>query len=66
MSTQSTKKQPVLRYYLFAVVLMIIGLIKFPWGGGAALDPNALALSVALIAIAVACVIRGRRNKRGE
>lgn len=66
MNTQATKRQPVRRFYLLAAILMLVGLIKFPWGGGASLDPNALAVSVALIAIAVACVIRGRRNKRGE
>lgn len=59
-----TKKQPVRRYYMLAAILMLVGLVKFPWGGGAALDPNALVLSVALIAMAVACVIRGRRNRR--
>ena len=64
MNTQS-KQQPVRRYYLLAVILMFSGLVKFPWGGGASLDPNALVVSVALIAISVACVIRGRRNKRG-
>ena len=64
MNTQTIKKQPVKRYYLIAVILMLSGLVKFPWGQGAAVDPNALALSVALIAIAVACVIRGRSNKR--
>jgi hypothetical protein len=65
MNNQSTKKQPVRRYYLLAAILMIIGIAKFPFGQGASLDPNALAVSVALIAISVACVIRGRRNKRG-
>lgn len=63
MSTQETNRQPVKRYYMLAVILMVTGLIKFPWGGGASLDPNTLVVSVALIAISVACVIRGRRNK---
>lgn len=64
MNNQATKKQPVRRYYLLAAILMLVGIAKFPWGGGAALDPNTLVVSVALIAIAVACVLRGRRNKR--
>jgi hypothetical protein len=63
MNTQA-KKQPVRRYYLLAVILMIVGIAKFPFGQGASLDHNALAVSFALIAISVACVIRGRRNKR--
>lgn len=63
MSNQ-TKRQPVKRYYMLAVILMFSGLVKFPWGQGASLDPNALAVSFSLIAISVACVIRGRRNKR--
>lgn len=63
MGTQS-KRQPVKRYYMLAAILMFSGLVKFPWGGGASLDPNAFVVSVALIAISVACVIRGRRNKR--
>ena len=63
MNNQEIKKQPVKRLYLLAVILMFVGLVKFPWGGGASLDPNALAVSVALIAISVACVIRGRRNR---
>jgi len=63
MSNQ-TKKQPTKRYYMLAVILMIVGIAKFPFGQGASLDPNALSVSFALIAISVACVIRGRRNKR--
>lgn len=59
-----TAKQPVKRFYMLAAILMVVGIAKFPFGGGASLDPNALAVSVALIAISVACVIRGRRNKR--
>lgn len=66
MKTQATKRQPVRRYYLLAVILMIAGLINFPFGGSAAMDPNALAVSVALIALSVGCAIRGRRNGRGE
>lgn len=58
------KKQPVKRYYALAAVLMAIGVAKFPWGQGAAMDQNALAVSVAFIAVAVGCAIRGRRNKR--
>ena len=65
MITQNTKRQPVKRYYLLASILMLVGIAKFPFGQGAALDPNALAVSIALIAISVACVIRGRRNKAG-
>lgn len=65
MKTQA-KRQPVRRYYLIAAILMIAGLIKFPFGGSAAMEPNALAVSVAFIAIAVGCAIRGRRNARGE
>lgn len=64
MSTQTTKQQPVRRYYLLAVILMLVGIAKFPFGGGASLDPNALVVSVSLIAISVACFIRGRKNKR--
>lgn len=63
MNTRAAKKQPVRRYYMLAVILMIVGIAKFPFGQGAALDPNALSVSVALIALSVACVIRGRRNK---
>lgn len=59
-----TKKQPVRRYYLLAAILMPYGLISFPWGGGASLDHNTLVVSVAFIALAVASVIRARRNKR--
>jgi hypothetical protein len=65
MSNQ-TKKQPVRRYYLLAIILMLVGIAKFPFGQGASLDPNALAVSFALIAISVACVIRGRRNRSAQ
>ena len=58
------KKQPVKRYYLIAVILMIAGLIKFPWGQGASMDNMQLVVSISLIAFSVACVIRGRRNKQ--
>lgn len=64
MNTQATKKQPVRRYYLLAAILMLAGLAKFPWSGQAAVEPNALVISIALIGMAVACVIRGRRNNR--
>lgn len=60
----TTKKQPVKRYYAAAATLMAIGLAKFPFGQGAAMDQNALAVSVAFISIAVGCAIRGRKNKR--
>lgn len=59
-----TERQLVKRYYALAAILMAVGLAKFPFGQGAAMDSNALAVSVALIAVSVACVIRGRRNKR--
>lgn len=64
MNTQTIKKQPVKRYYLIAMILMIVGLVYFPWGYGEDVNSNQLAVSVAFIGIAVACVIRGRRNKR--
>lgn len=64
MKTQEAKKQPTKRYYLLAVILMLVGLAKFPFGQGAAMDQNALAVSVAFIAVAVGCAIRGRRNAK--
>ena len=57
-------KQPVKRYYAVAAILMTAGLVKFPWGQGAAMDQNALAVSIAFIFVAVGLAIRGRKNKR--
>lgn len=64
MNNQATKKQPVKRLYMLAVILMIVGIAKFPWSGGASPDYTALAISFSLIAISVGCVFRGRRNKQ--
>ena len=63
MKTQLVKKQPVLPYYILSAILMVSGLIKFPWGGAG--DQNALITAVVLIMFSVACAIRGRKNKRG-
>lgn len=64
MKTQASKRQPVRRYYLIAAILMLVGVAKFPFGQGADIDPNQLAVSFALIALSVGCAIRGRRNGR--
>ena len=64
MTNKNAKKEPVKRYYLIAVILMVVGIAKFPFGQGAGIDPMQLVISVSLIAVSVACVIRGRRNKR--
>ena len=63
MTNKTAKTGPVKRLYLIAVILMIVGIAKFPFGQGASIDPMQLVISVSLIAISVACVIRGRRNK---
>jgi hypothetical protein len=60
----TTKKQPVKSYYALAAVLMAIGLSKFPWGQGAAAEPMTMALSIAMIALAVGCGLRGLRNAK--
>lgn len=64
MSNQQAKREPVKRYYLLAATLMAVGLAKFPWGQGSSMDPMSLSVSSAFIMFSVACVIRGRRNKR--
>lgn len=64
MTNKTAKKEPVKRLYLIAVILMIVGIAKFPWGQGASLDPMQLVISFLLTTASVAFVIRGRRNKR--
>ena len=59
-------KQPVNRCYAVAAILMTAGVVKFPWGQSAAMDQNALAVSIAFIFVAVGLAIRGRKNKRGD
>lgn len=58
------EREPVKRYYLLAVILMLVGLAKFPWGQGAAAEPMTMVASIALIALSVGCAIRGRRNAK--
>ena len=64
MTNKTAKKEPVKRLYLIAVILMIVGIAKFPWGQGDSFDPMQLSISFLLICISVGCAIRGWRNKR--